>query len=205
MAIEKTLIEAAAELDMPVHQLIRHGAHEDLTISTIANAWPIRTDNETLDTISGLVHLVPKDLLQGYNKDFVPVSCLVKLESGNAVDLVETINLRAGELYVAANEYQRFRDQISARDAQTDDLPPYLDKRNPLTSTNLIIAIEAWGALFASGEFDRQGKGSKDHIETWLSKHHGDLSDHARKQIATLVNPDTLKKGGADPTPIKKT
>jgi len=65
------------QLGTSVEKLIQFGAHGDLTVSVIAKDWPAHTESETAETISGLVYLVPSDLLQSYVAEFVLVHKVV--------------------------------------------------------------------------------------------------------------------------------
>jgi len=66
----------------------------------------------------------------------------------------------------------------------------------------LAIAVQAWMAIFADSNFDPQAKSPKQHVEHWLSNHSSELSGNAKDRIATLVNPETAKIGGAPRTPV---
>jgi hypothetical protein len=202
---ELNLAQAATQLGTSVGKLIKYGAHGKLTISVVANDWPIRTDNETAETISGLVALVPDDLLQSYGADFTLVRNVVTLDAGETVFLLEPIKLLRGVLFVTAEEYRRFRRKLGNAATQGEDVPLYLDSNHEWHSSQLAVAIEAWTALFSSGDFDPKGKSAKFRILQWLAKNAGDLKPNARANIATCVNPDKGKGGGNPSTPIKST
>jgi len=202
---ELNLAEAATQLGTSVGKLIKCGAHGKLTISVVADDWPIRAENETAESISGLVDLVPDDLLQSYGAEFTLVRKVVTLNEGETVALVEPIKLLRGALYVTAKEFRRFRDKHGSAAGRTEGIPPYLDSSHSLKSPQLKIAIEAWSALFASGEFDPKGRAVKYRIEQCLAKNHGELSTNARENIATLINPEIYKDGGTPRTPDTKT
>ena len=60
-----TLIEVERDLGMPIEDLIQHAAHDELTISVIAQDWSGSSTNGLADTIlEGLVDLDSRDLLQ---------------------------------------------------------------------------------------------------------------------------------------------
>ena len=202
---ELNLAEAATQLGTSVEKLIKCGAHRKLTISVVADDWPIRAENETAESISGLVDLVSDDLLQSYGTDFTFVRKVVTLNEGETVALVEPIKLLRGALYVTAEEFRRFRDKHGSAAGRTEGIPPYLDSSHSLKSPQLKIAIEAWSAVFASSEFDPKGRAVKYRIEQWLAKNHGELSTNARENIATLINPEIYKDGGTPRTPDTKT
>ena len=77
-------------------------------------------------------------------------------------------------------------------------LPPYLDPNNKYFSKELQVAVEAWKALFDKGGTYNKRLAPKVQIQKWLKKHYGDLTDHARTRITTVINP--RKQGGAPPT-----
>ncbi len=203
--IELNLAEAAMQLRTSVEKLIQFGAHGDLTISVVANVWPVHTESETAETISGLVNLVPSDLLQSFVAEFVLVHKVVTAHESETVMLTEPVEVLRGVLYVTAEEFRRFRDKHGSAAGRTEGIPPYLDSSHSLKSPQLKIAIEAWSALFASGEFDPKGRAVKYRIEQWLAKNHGELSTNARENIATLINPEIHKDGGTPRTPDTKT
>ena len=193
------------QLRTSVEKLIQFGAHGDLTISVVANDWPVQTESETAETISGLVNLVPSDLLQSFVAEFVLVHKVVTAHESETVMLAEPVEVLRGVLYVTAEEFRRFRDKHGSAAGRTEGIPPYLDSSHSLKSPQLKIAIEAWSALFASGEFDPKGRAVKYRIEQWLAKNHGELSTNARENIATLINPEIYKDGGTPRTPDTKT
>lgn len=193
------------QLGTSVEKLIQFGAHGDLTISVVANNWPVHTESETAETISGLVNLVPSDLLQSYVAEFVRVHKVVTANDNETVTLAEPVEVLRGLLYVTAEEFSRFRDRHGSAAGRTEGMPPYLDSSHSLQSPQLAIAIQAWLALFASGDFDPKGRAVKYHIEKWLAKNHGELSTNARENIATLINPEIYKDGGTPRTPGTKT
>ncbi len=203
--IELNLAEAAMQLRTSVEKLIQFGAHGDLTISVVADDWPVQTESETAETISGLVNLVPSDLLQSFVAEFVLVHKVVTAHESETVMLAEPVEVLRGLLYVTAEEFRRFRDKHGSAAGRTEGILPYLDSSHSLKSPQLKIAIEAWSALFASGEFDPKGRAVKYRIEQWLAKNHGELSTNARENIATLINPEIYKDGGTPRTPDTKT
>lgn len=202
---ELNLAEAGTQLGTSVEKLIQWGAHGKLTISAVADDWPIRAENETIETISGLVALVPDDLLQSYGAEFTLVRKVVTVDEGEIVTLVEPIKLLRGVLYVTAEEFRRFLAKHGDAKDQLAGTPPYLNEGNAFYSEELDVAVDTWMTLFASGEFDRQGKAVKEHIYMHLAKKYRHLRAGAKERIATLVNPRKYKDGGPPPTPTKKT
>jgi len=203
--IELNLAEAAMQLNTSVEKLIQFGAHGDLTISAVADKWRVHTESEPSAPVSGLVNLVPGDLLQSYVADFVLVHKVVVPSEDETVTLAEPVKILRGLLYVAAEEFRRFRDTYGSSAARIDGDPPYLDPSRSLKSPQLAIAIQAWLALFADGTFDPKGKAVKQSIEQWLAKNHRELSNNARGNIATLILPQKYKDGGPPRTPGTKT
>ena len=200
---ELNLTEAATHLGTSVGKLIKCGAHGKLTISVVANDWPIRTDNETAETISDLVALVPDDLLQSYGAEFTLVRKVVTLDEGETLALVEPIKLLRGVLYVTAGEFRRFRRECGGSVILGDDVPPYLDSTHRWRSPELMLAVEAWLAHFSDPSFEPGNRTTKQHIERWLMARDSDLLVTVRQRIATLVNPEKAKKGGAPTTPTQ--
>ncbi len=202
---ELNLAEAATQLGTSVGKLVKCGAHEKLTISVIADDWPICADNETAKTISGLVALVPDDLLRSYGADFTRVRQVVDPKDGEAVTLDEPVELLRGLLYVTAEEFRRFQAKHGDAKNQQAGTPLYLDESNAFYSEELDAAADTWMTLFANGEFDRRGKAVKEHINRHLAKKYRHLRAGAKGRIATLVNPIKYKDGGPPPTPTQKT
>lgn len=189
------------QLGTSVEKLIQFGAHGDLTISVVAKDWPVHAESETAETISELVNLVPGDLLQSYVSEYVLVHKVATADESETVTLTEPVEVLRGLLYVTGEEFRRFRDKHGSAAGRTEGLPPYRDSSHNLKSPQLIIAIEAWSALFASGEFDPKGRAVKYRIEQWLAKNHRELSASARENIATLINPKVYKDGGTPRIP----
>lgn len=200
---ELNLAEAAPQFNEPLSKLIQWGAHGKLTISVVANGWPVRSENEATDTVSGLVSLVPDDLLQSYGADFVRVRHVVPRNENETVTLVEPVEVRLGILYLTEEEFRRFRDSYGALLNNGDRIPLHLDTSHTWKSSLLITAIEAWTDLFADGDFDPNGKSPKKRIQEWLAKNAGHLHPTTRDDIAKLVNPDQSKGGGTPKTPGK--
>ena len=81
---------------------------------------------------------------------------------------------------------------------ESNDISAYLDKKHPMFSEELSIAIEAWYAVLECNP-DKPNRGSrKKLISNWLETHHSTLTTEAKSRITTLLNPD--KNGGA-PSP----
>ena len=194
---ELDLGEAAERLGTSVEKLIRWGGNGKLAITVMADDWPIRTEDGAVGSISGSVNLIPQDLKLSFNAEFTEVRQVATHDDGEVVTLREPIDVNRGVHFVMAEEFKRFRRLYGGLICYGDEVPAYLDSEHEWRSSQLIVAIQAWTALFSSGDFDPKGKSVKLHIEQWLAKNGDGLSDNAKEYIATLVNPDTAKKGGA--------
>ncbi len=201
--VELDLAEVAQRVGTSVEKLVRLGARGELTISVVADNWPVQTDSEKSEVLSGLVHLAVLDLVQSYNADFTLVRQVTRIDKKQAVDLIEPVKVLRGVMLVTPEEFRRFQDECVEIDSGSEIPPPYLDPTHEWYSSELASAVCAWLALFSGGSFDPKGKSVKQQIERWLSSHGDKLSSNARKNTATLVNPDTTKKGGAPRTPGK--
>ena len=200
---ELNLAEAATQLGTSVGKLIKCGAKGKLTISVVADNWPIRAENETGESIDGLVDLVPNDLLKSYTADFTMVREVVNRDNGETVTLDDPVKLLRGVLHVTADEFRRFSREWGGSVRHGDDVPPYLDSTHHWRSIELMLAVEAWMALFADASFEPGKITTKQHIERWLMARKPDLSINAKERIATLVNPKKAKLGGVRPTLTK--
>jgi len=200
---ELNLAEAATQLGTSVEKLIKCGAHGKLTISVVAHDWPICAENETAESIDGLVDLVPNDLLKSYTADFTMVREVVNRDNGKTVTLDDPVKLLRGVLHVTAEEFRQFRRECGGAVSHGDDVPPYLDSTHRWRSPELMLAVDAWMAHFANASFEPGKITTKQHIERWLMARKPDLSINAKKRIATLANPKNAKRGGVRPTLTK--
>ena len=204
MEIDLNLAEARMKLELSVDELIRYAAKGALQITVVADEWLVRTDKDSDEVIRGLVYLVPEDLLQGMTADHTVVRTIILPESGGRVSLVEPVSLPRGVLFIEAEEFRRFQLEYSDAQNKVMGTPPYMIKSDAY-SEELAAAVDTWMALFASGDFDRQGKAVKLHIDEYLLKNHANLTPTTRKRIAIVVNPTNFKVGGPPPTPTQKT
>lgn len=147
---ELNLAEAAARFNEPLSKLIQWGTHGKLTISVVAADWLVRSDNEAAITVSGLVDLVPDDLLQSYGADFVRVRQVVTRNENEPVTLIDPVEVRLGILYVIDEELRRFRHTYGALLNLGHGIPAHLDTAHPWKSSLLITAVEAWTDIFAA-------------------------------------------------------
>ena len=192
------LIELAAELSTSVEELIRFGASGDLTIHVIADAWSGRKEGdggaESSVIVNGLVELLPSDLFQSQNASCTEVR-QVKTAEGDVVVLDSSQQVERGLHFVTAAERDRAREALNPDMAIFgEDLPPYLDSKSEYFSNTLNAAVRAWMAVYFEEEF-RKDKGAHiKQIKAWLEKNFPNLSEHAQKQIASVVN--FKKEGG---------
>ena len=200
---ELDLSVAAQRLGYPVEQLVRWGAKGELTITVIANDWPVRCADKTKEPVNGPVHLVPKDLERSYNADVIRVQQVIRPDDDVVLTLDDPVELLRGQLYVAAAEYRRIRDRLGKIVGRDGEIPTFLDPAHKFHSRHLAIAMQAWTELFADGRYEKVGRGTREHILAWLAKNGGDLSQNAKKYIATLIMPTDLKGGGQPATPTK--
>ena len=198
-----TLIEVERELAMPIEELIQHAAHDELTISVIAQDWPGSSTNGLADTIlEGPVDLDSSDLLQSLGADHTMVRKVKKHKSDGFVTLDTPVIVQRGLHLVTAGELKRFKAEHCDIEPEQDwVVPPYLDPEYSIQSDELQVAVHAWTALYVDGAYKPKGLGHKPQIEAWLSRHYPDprLTKTARTRIATVVNPN--KDGG---NPITK-
>jgi len=191
-----TLIEIERELGIPIEELIQHAAHNELTISAIAQGWSGSSTNGLADTIlEGLVDLDSSDLLQSLGADHTTVRKVKEHSSDGFVTLDAPVIVQRGLHLVTADELKRFGVEYCGTETEREWAdPPYMDPTYSIQSDELQIAIRAWLAQYVDGGFKPKGLGHIEQIKIWLRKHHPDLTDAARKRIARVVNPN--KSGG---------
>ena len=200
---ELDLAEAAKLLGVAPEKLIRWGANGKMTISVMAEDWSVRTESGPAKIINCLVDLLPEDLRPSYNADSTRVRKVKTLDEGNVLILDQPVELLRGKLFVAADEFRRFRRKYAGQVGQAENAPPYLDSGHEWYSSQLAIAVQAWMALFSGDDFDAGHKSPKQKIRDWLLKNAADLPPTTRENVAKLVNPKSAKKGGVPPTPVK--
>ncbi len=201
------LPELAHDLNASVEQMIRYGAADKLTLCVIADKWPGKkagnSDAKSAVIADGLVELLPTDLLKALNSETTEVR-QVKTPKGDVIVLDSTQKVERGVHFVTAAERDRVLKALkptpqTAVAASTDASLPYLDPLHQCYSETLDAAVKAWLALYVEGGFIAKGPGHIEQLEVWLCKHYPDLSNYARKNIATVANYN--KKGG---NPITK-
>ena len=198
-----TLIEIERDLGILIEELIQHAAHDELTISVIAQDWSGSSTNGLADTIlEGLVDLASSDLLQSLGADHTMVRKVKEHNSDAFVTLDAPVIVQRGLHLVTAGELKRFRaEHCNIEPEQEWVIPPYLDPTYSVQSDELQKAICAWTALYVDGGFKPKGLGHIEQIEIWLRKHYPDWTKTARTRIATVVNPN---KDGGNPKTKKR-
>ncbi len=199
----RDLCDLARDVNESLESLIRFGAIGELTIYVIADDWPVRSSDETEDTVKGPVFLLAKDLHQSLNAEVTKVSQVRRPEHDEFVTLDEPVEVARGVHFVSAEEAERFSREHALTLKSSSDTPSYLNRNHDFYSTELATAVKAWMALFADGSFKPGGKTIRQRIELWLTAQRLGLKENAEQRIASVVNPDTKKGGGSPRTPTK--
>ena len=199
----RDLCDLARDVNESLESLIRFGAIGELTIYVIADDWPVRSSDETEDTVKGPVFLLAKDLHQSLNAEVTKVSQVRRPEHDEFATLDEPVEVARGVHFVSAEEAERFSREHALTLKSSSDTPSYLNRNHDFYSTELATAVKAWMALFADGSFEPGGKTIRQRIELWLSAQRLGLKENAEQRIASVVNPDTKKGGGSPRTPTK--
>jgi len=199
----RDLCDLARDVSESLESLIRFGASGELTIYVIAHDWPVRSNNDTEDTIKGPVFLLAEDLHQSMNAEVTRVSQVRRPSNDEVVTLNEPVEVARGVHFVTAEEAERFSREHALTLKSSTETPSYLNPNHKSYSTELAIAVKAWMALFADGSFEPGNKTPRQHIERWLKARRFGLKGNAEQRIATLVNPDPAKVGGTPRTLTK--
>ncbi len=199
----RDLCDLARDVNESLESLIRFGASGELTIYVIAHDWPVRSNNDTEDPVKGPVFLLAEDLHQSMNAQCTRVSQVRRPSDDEVVTLAEPLDVARGIHFVTAEEAERFSREHALTLKSGSETPSYLNSHHDFYSTELATAVRAWMVLFADGSFEPGNKTPKEHIWRWLRAQEPDLSGNAKERIATLVNPDPAKLGGA-PTTLAK-
>lgn len=77
----------------------------------------------------------------------------------------------------------------------------YMNKRHPAFTSELEAAVSCWQALFADAPPGKVATHTKSKATSWLKQNRPTLDKSQRERIATVLTPDSKKKGGAPPTP----
>ncbi len=199
----RDLCDLARDVNESLESLIRFGAGGELTIYVIAHDWPVRSNNDTEDTVRGPVFLLAEDLHQSMYTQCTTVSQVRRPSDDEVVTLDEPVDVDRGVHFVTQEEAERFSRKHALTLKSSSETPSYLNPNHESYSTELAIAVKAWMALFADGSFERGNKTPRQHVERWLKARRFGLKGNAEQRIASLVNPDKAKGGGAPRTPTK--
>jgi len=199
----RDLCDLARDVNESPESLIRFGALGELTIYVRAHGWSGRSRDGTEDKLKGPVFLLAEDLHQSLNAQVTTVTQLRRPSDDEIVTLNKPKNVPRGVHFVTQEEAERFSREHALTLKSSSETPSYLNQNHDFYSTELAIAVRAWMALFADGSFDPRGKTPRQRIELWLRARRLNLKDNTEQRIATLVNPDPAKGGGAARTPNK--
>ena len=199
----RDLCDLARDVNESLESLIRFGASGELAMYVIAHHWPICSNNDTEDTVNGPVFLLAEDLHQSMNAQCTTVSRVRRPSDDEVITLDEPVDVDRGVHFVSAEEAERFSRKHALTLKSSTETPSYLNPNHKSYSTELAIAVKAWVALFADGSFERGSKTTRQRIVLWLKARRFGLKGNAEQRIASLVNPDPAKVGGAPRTPTK--
>jgi len=199
----RDLCDLARDVNESLESLIRFGASGELTIYVMADDWPVRSSDETEDTVKGPVFLLAEDLHRSMNAQCTRVGQVRRPRDDEVLTLDKPVDVDRGIHFVTAEEAERFSRKHALTLRFSTETPSYLNRNHKSYSTELAIAVKAWMALFAHNSFEQGNKTPKEHIARWLMARKFGLSGNAIKRITTLVNPDSAKGGGAPRTPTK--
>ncbi len=199
----RDLCDLARDVDESLESLIRFGALGELTIYVIAHGWSGRSKDGTEDTLKVPVFLLAEDLHQSLNAQVTRVTQVRRPSDDEVVTLDEPVDVDRGVHFVTQEEAERFSREHALTLNSSSETPSYLNQNHDFYSTELATAVRAWMALFADGSFDPGNKTTRQRIELWLRARRLNLKDNAEQRIASLVNPDPAKGGGAARTPNK--
>jgi len=199
----RDLCDLARDVNESLETLIRFGASGELTIYVIAHDWPVRSNGDTQDKLKGPVFLLAEDLHQSLNAQFTTVSEVRRPSADEVVTLDKPVEVARGVHFVTQEDAERFSRKHALTLKSSTETPSYLNPNHKSYSTELAIAVKAWMTLFADGSFERGSKTTRQRIVLWLKARRFGLKGNAEQRIASLVNPDPAKVGGAPRTPIK--
>ena len=199
----RDLCDLARDVNESPESLIRFGALGELSIYVIAHDWPVRSNSDTKDPLRGPVLLLAEDLHQSLNAQVTTVTQLRRPSDDEIVTLNKPKNVPRGVHFVTQEEAERFSREHALTLKSSSETPSYLNTNHDFYSTELATAVKAWMALFADGSFEPRGKTPRQRIELWLKARKLNLKPNAKQRIASLVNPDPAKGGGASRTPNK--
>jgi hypothetical protein len=114
---------------------------------------------------------------------------------------IKDICARAGDIALLSNPNKQSYPAEAHHSRQNDvEGLPFANNNHPCFSTELHAAILCWQALYKAGTKECL-KNRKANIREWLKNNCKDLTGEAIERVATIVNPNRLKKGGATPIP----
>ncbi len=154
----RDLCDLARDVNESLESLIRFGASGELTIYVIAHDWPVRSNNDTEDTVKGPVFLLAEDLHQSMNAQCTRVSQVRRPSDDEVITLDEPVDVDRGVHFVTQEEAERFSREHALTLNSSTETPSYLNPNHKSYSTELAIAVKAWMALFADGSFERGNK-----------------------------------------------
>ncbi len=199
----RDLCDLARDVDESLESLIRFGALGELTIYVSAHGWSGRSRDGTKDTLNVPVFLLAEDLHQSLNAQVTRVTQVRRPSDDEVVTLDAPVDVDRGVHLVTQEEAERFSREHALTLHSSSETPSYLNTNHDFYSTELATAVRAWMALFADGSFDPGNKTTRQRIELWLTAKRLSLKPNAEQRIASLVNPDPAKGGGAARTPNK--
>lgn len=189
MARRLSLPEVAARLEMPIQHLLQWASDGEITLSIVST----RSDSGSSPAQAQWADLLPADILSALNRDSVLPTGLVF--DGTEVKNTEPVSIGFGAVYVPIDQVRKLEAQLAVRGRADNDYP-FLRMDHPNYAPELAIAVEAWLAICGQpAKLTRDKQSEKARIETWLRKHHDELSKNQRARIATVANPN--KRGGA--------
>jgi hypothetical protein len=199
----RDLCDLARDVNESLESLIRFGALGELSIYVIAHDWPVRSNGDTQEKLKGQFFLLAEDLHQSLNAEVTTVSQVRRQSDDEVVTLDKPVEVARGVHFVTQEDAERFSRKHALTLKSSTETPSYLNPNHKSYSTELAIAVKAWMALFADGSFERGSKTTRQRIVLWLKARRFGLKGNAEQRIASLVNPDPAKVGGAPRTPIK--
>ena len=144
MNVYSDVAEVARDLELSVEHVIRHAAAGNLRIIVFAKKWKTVSSNGDHRIVDEPVTLAMADLTMAMNADFVHVRT-VELDDGEALTLVDPIDVVRGKLIVSAEGRRQFESYLGCdRESEGTYLPTDSNAGYPL---ELLAANNAWNAL----------------------------------------------------------
>ena len=139
-----------------------------------------------------------------YEEDYRCDRCGFKLpdwcgKSYNAPIEMKDVSVRVGDIAFLFDPAKQSRPNEVDHSRQNDaERIPTASNNHPCFSSELHAAVLCWQALYGAGTNECL-RNRKTNIEAWLKDNCKDLSKAAIERVATIVNPDRYKPGGATP------